>query len=475
MPRRFWVVDDAPVIQKGIQIAFADNDVEVELFQSHAEIQSKLEAGEKPAMIFSSSYMPDTDEEVAFKKTLEHVGSIPILILTATFDLVKEKDLKALGLKYFLKKPFEPAELNYMVAKDMGVTLDGEEPEDEPADEPEAGDSETKVEEPLPSAQSQSVADDESYESEKSESTKVEEAPVETKVDKPSEISMLADSIVGDLPSVSEITQQSRPKEQEESEKEFSLAEELGIPDPKSLASQTNDETAKTFATSATNDADAGFEGLKKSFNWDDIDFGDAGANSLLSSKNVGSGSQVSSDAKKLNETAPKKEFSSNESSYVPSVEELLGKHFDQDKSKTLEEEQSLQAVSGEPMIPDVSSLKAQEAKVTPVPPAVPSEVVSSLAQDPSPPAVPDIPAIPSASDVDNLLSQVPTPPKMSESVPTQSKTPDLSALEQQLGADLEPILRQFVEAYCKEHLPPLLKDIVKFELKRLLNNPGNK
>lgn len=125
MRRRILVADDSSTIQKVIKIALSRYPIDMLEAASYIEALSAIGRTRPDALILDAS-LPGAQGPKDFAKLAADAGSIPVLLLVGTYETIDEAQFRASGLNYFLRKPFDAADLVKQVEQILGQTLGGE-------------------------------------------------------------------------------------------------------------------------------------------------------------------------------------------------------------------------------------------------------------------------------------------------------------------------------------------------------------
>lgn len=135
MPLRILVVDDSATMQKVVRIALSRFDVNV--VAAATVIEAMSEISKVPAdLIIVDALISGTRSHDDLKNLAGDAKKTPFILLVGTHQNINEADYRAMGFKFFLRKPFESADMVASIAKTLGKdlpTLNGE-----PAPPPES-------------------------------------------------------------------------------------------------------------------------------------------------------------------------------------------------------------------------------------------------------------------------------------------------------------------------------------------------
>ena len=110
MPKRILIVDDEPLIVKGLKYSLEQDGYETESAQDGEEAVSKFFAGQYD-LVLLDVMLPKLDGFTVLRRLRAEGNATPVLMLTArseTSDKVTGLDS---GADYYLTKPFDPKEL----------------------------------------------------------------------------------------------------------------------------------------------------------------------------------------------------------------------------------------------------------------------------------------------------------------------------------------------------------------------------
>lgn len=116
MPKKILLADDSITIQKVVELTFSDGDYEVVAVNNGARAIDKL--GEiRPDIILSDIIMPERNgyEVCEFVKSHPSLRSIPVILLTGTFEPFDPDRAEKAGCDAVVTKPFESQNLIHKV------------------------------------------------------------------------------------------------------------------------------------------------------------------------------------------------------------------------------------------------------------------------------------------------------------------------------------------------------------------------
>jgi CheY-like chemotaxis protein len=116
MPKKILLADDSITIQKVVELTFSDGDYEVTAVNNGAKAINKL--GEmRPDIILSDIIMPEKNgyEVCEFVKSHPDYRSIPVILLTGTFEPFDPDRADKAGCDAVVTKPFESQSLIHKV------------------------------------------------------------------------------------------------------------------------------------------------------------------------------------------------------------------------------------------------------------------------------------------------------------------------------------------------------------------------
>ena len=121
MSQTLLVADDSLTIQRVIQLALADQDLEVVAVTSGAQAIKEIEA-HSPALVLADTRMPDRSgyEIAEFLNSRPSHQGVPVVLMTGAFERLDERRAKAAGCVEVLVKPFEPVKLVRTVHELLG-------------------------------------------------------------------------------------------------------------------------------------------------------------------------------------------------------------------------------------------------------------------------------------------------------------------------------------------------------------------
>ena len=145
MPKRILLADDSITIQKVVELTFSDGDYEVVAVNNGAKAIQKL-AEMRPDIILSDIIMPEKNgyEVCEYVKSHPEYRTIPVVLLTGTFEPFDPDRADKAGCDAVVTKPFESQSLIHKVdeliqqAQSGAAAAPPAAPAPEPAPEPAA-------------------------------------------------------------------------------------------------------------------------------------------------------------------------------------------------------------------------------------------------------------------------------------------------------------------------------------------------
>src|SRR6059058_5907351 len=116
MAKRILLADDSITIQKVVELTFSDGDYEVTAVNNGAKAIQKL-ADMRPDIILSDIIMPEKNgyEVCEFVKSHPEYRTIPVVLLTGTFEPFDPDRADKAGCDAVVTKPFESQSLIHKV------------------------------------------------------------------------------------------------------------------------------------------------------------------------------------------------------------------------------------------------------------------------------------------------------------------------------------------------------------------------
>src|SRR5213078_1085415 len=116
MPKRILLADDSITIQKVVELTFSDGDYEVVAVNNGAKAIQKL-SEMRPDIILSDIIMPEKNgyEVCEYVKSHPEFRSIPVILLTGTFEPFDPDRADKAGCDAVVTKPFESQSLIHNV------------------------------------------------------------------------------------------------------------------------------------------------------------------------------------------------------------------------------------------------------------------------------------------------------------------------------------------------------------------------
>jgi CheY-like chemotaxis protein len=141
MPKRILLADDSITIQKVVELTFSDGDYEVVAVNNGAKAIAKL-SEMRPDIILSDIIMPEKNgyEVCEFVKSHPEYRTIPVVLLTGTFEPFDPDRADKAGCDAVVTKPFESQSLIHkvdeLIAQAQTAAPAAAAPEPEPAPSP---------------------------------------------------------------------------------------------------------------------------------------------------------------------------------------------------------------------------------------------------------------------------------------------------------------------------------------------------
>src|SRR5258708_26593524 len=116
MAKRILLADDSITIQKVVELAFSDGDYEVTAVNNGTKAVQKL-SEMRPDIILSDIIMPEKNgyEVCEYVKSHPEFRSIPVILLTGTFEPFDPDRADKAGCDAVVTKPFESQSLIHNV------------------------------------------------------------------------------------------------------------------------------------------------------------------------------------------------------------------------------------------------------------------------------------------------------------------------------------------------------------------------
>lgn len=142
MAKKILLADDSITIQKVVELTFSDGDYEVIATSNGAKAIQKL-SEIRPDIILSDIIMPEKNgyEVCEFVKSHPDLRSIPVILLTGTFEPFDPDRAEKAGCDAVVTKPFESQNLIHKVEELIQQSQGGAAPEEPAAAEEPFGES----------------------------------------------------------------------------------------------------------------------------------------------------------------------------------------------------------------------------------------------------------------------------------------------------------------------------------------------
>ncbi len=122
MPLRILVVDDSATMQKVVRIALSRFAVKVVASASISDAVSEVSKN-TPDLVVIDAFISGTQSHDDLQMLAKAAKQCPFLLLVGTHQNINESDYRAHGFKFFLRKPFESADMIAAMAKALGKDL----------------------------------------------------------------------------------------------------------------------------------------------------------------------------------------------------------------------------------------------------------------------------------------------------------------------------------------------------------------
>ena len=121
MSHTVLVADDSLTIQRVIQLALAEEDVELVAVTSGEQAIEEI-GSRQPALVLADTRMPDRSgyEIAEFLNSRPSHQRIPVVLMTGAFEPIDERRAKTAGCVEVLVKPFDPEKLVRTVRELLG-------------------------------------------------------------------------------------------------------------------------------------------------------------------------------------------------------------------------------------------------------------------------------------------------------------------------------------------------------------------
>ena len=125
MPDRLLVADDSLTIQRVIELAFANESIDVVAASSGEDAIRKINE-RPPTIVLADTRMPDRSgyEIAEFVASIPRGDQIPVVLMSGAFEPVDDRRARAAGCETVLVKPFDPAVLVKTVHELLGHTAE---------------------------------------------------------------------------------------------------------------------------------------------------------------------------------------------------------------------------------------------------------------------------------------------------------------------------------------------------------------
>ncbi len=122
MTERWLVIDDSSTIQRVIKLAFQDYDVQI--MEADSCVDGARELMRSPhSLVIVDASVAGAQGVQDFVSLRNLVPSTPFVILQGSYDAIEESSFVQVGFQYFLKKPFDGAQLLHVTRQALGRAL----------------------------------------------------------------------------------------------------------------------------------------------------------------------------------------------------------------------------------------------------------------------------------------------------------------------------------------------------------------
>ncbi len=122
MAERWLVIDDSTTIQRVIKLAFQDYDVHIAEADSCVDGTREL-MRQPPSLVIVDASVAGAQSVQDFVSLRNLVPETPFVILQGSYDSFHEMQFAQAGFQYFLKKPFDGAQLMQVTRQALGRAL----------------------------------------------------------------------------------------------------------------------------------------------------------------------------------------------------------------------------------------------------------------------------------------------------------------------------------------------------------------
>lgn len=122
MPERWLVIDDSATIQRVIKLAFQDYDVAITEAESCPEATLELSKA-APTLVIADAALAGVTSVHDFVALQQIVPQAVFVILEGSYDHIDESQFRSVGFQYFLKKPFDGAQLIGITRQALGRAI----------------------------------------------------------------------------------------------------------------------------------------------------------------------------------------------------------------------------------------------------------------------------------------------------------------------------------------------------------------
>ena len=125
MPERLLVADDSLTIQRVVELAFANENIDVVAASSGEDAIRQIDE-RPPAIVLADTRMPDRSgyEIAEFVSSIPTGDQIPVVLMSGAFEPVDDRRARAAGCETVLVKPFDPTVLVKTVHELLGHTAE---------------------------------------------------------------------------------------------------------------------------------------------------------------------------------------------------------------------------------------------------------------------------------------------------------------------------------------------------------------
>ncbi|RZA10969.1 MAG: response regulator, partial [Proteobacteria bacterium] len=122
MAEKWLVIDDSATIQRVIKLAFQDYDVQITEADSTQDALREL-SRTPPSLVIVDAALAGVQSVQDFSRLQQSSPQSAFVVLEGSYDHIDENQFRGAGFRYFLKKPFDAAQLIAITREALGRSI----------------------------------------------------------------------------------------------------------------------------------------------------------------------------------------------------------------------------------------------------------------------------------------------------------------------------------------------------------------